>query len=655
MNIKKMHLQRRQWIVPTLLMGFLFVSLRGEGRVSAFAGEPVWGRKPVLAYFALTASLADEFKTGVGLTDEEFEIVHEIARQESDQLRLLEQTTQAIIEDKSLTEAEKRQQIAQSRYNESVLQVVDIHKQVLQEALDKKNYSHLVSWIETHWTRERALHSTLQVVNSPNSARTYTIYATHYDSNGSYAVALPDKCVKFADGGNSICDGSGYSTGQYAVKLSFDETVTVQSFDSGPWNVDDNFWANLEDPHPRRLYTDLPLGMPEAQAAYFDDYNDGLDQYDRIVTAPFAIDLGDEIGSDIGLIPGANDWIEVTFLWTEGWDELQPEVITLFEPTKLEPPYTGDMCITAWHRLFPMLKEGGQAAYLTLNVDDPLQSTNSAEWKPNIPVSGEYLVRAFIPDHGPIDWLCPAQTINFDTGDAEYIIHHADGETTISKNQGPMANQYLDLGTYDFDVGTSGKVTLTDLNDEANLSHTVAFSAMQFRQIVPPPTPTPTPSPTPTPTPTPLPDPYINAGIGIVNNGANITIPIQAGNLQSPGLGQAVIDVQYDPEVVEIVNCQPDPDGLFETETCQPDFDADDIFPDTVRFTINSTSGESGNLMLAHLTFQAIGAPSQFSWINLLLSQLIEPGGKNIPAYVHNGMICIAPCENIWFLPVIGK
>lgn len=650
----------RRWIFSALLVLalpvlFLLTHLRGEG-LALQAGEPVWGRKPVLAYFFLTTSLANELKQEVPLPDKTFESVRALAQAEAGALHELEQSTWAIIQDETLTKTEKRARIAASGYNDAVRQTLNASIQTLQTVLDEPTYARLVAWIENRWEIERTLHGKVQALNGPTAARTYSIFATHYDSNGSYAVSLPDKCVKFTDAGNSICEGSGYETGNYSVQLSYDgNTTSVQTFDSGPWNVDDNFWARLEDPHPRRLFTDLPLGMPAAQAAYFDDYNDGLDQFDRIVTAPFAIDLGEDVGSDIGLEPGNNDWIDATFTWTDGWDNLNPAVVTLLSPTDLEPPYTGDMCVTAWHKIFPYLKEGGQAAYLTLNVDDPAQSTNSAEWQPDLPVAGEYQVLAFIPDHDPIDWLCPPATIHSDTTDAEYTIYHAAGETTVSENQGPIANQYLNLGTYDFDAGNDGKVTLSDLNDEENLSHTVAFSAMQFRQIVPPPAATPTVTPTQTPTPTPTPNPQAIVGHGIVNPGESVTIPVIARHIQNPGVGSAVVNVQYDPAVVEATGCTPDPNGVFDTESCQPDYDADDVFPDVVQFTLHSSGGVSGEFLLANLTFEAVGSPGSFTWLELFLMEFLYPGGAAIPAQPFDGMICLVPCENITFLAIISR
>jgi LysM repeat protein len=151
--------------------------------------------------------------------------------------------------------------------------------------------------------------------------RTFRIFATRYDSGGAYTVALPDQCVKFSNAGNSVCAEDGYQLGwNYNVFLSYEGSTAAAVLESGPWNIDDNYWATVFDPTPRRMFADLPLGMPEAQAAYFNNYNGGVDQFGRVVTAPFGIDLARQVSIDIGLQPGTNDWIDVSFLWTEGWD-----------------------------------------------------------------------------------------------------------------------------------------------------------------------------------------------------------------------------------------------------------------------------------------------------------------------------------------------
>lgn len=151
--------------------------------------------------------------------------------------------------------------------------------------------------------------------------RSFEVYATRYDSGGAYTVALPDKCLKFSNAGNHLCEDMGYAVGQnYTVFLSYRKSTAAKVLESGPWNVDDNYWAGFGDPQPRRMFADLALGIPEAQAAFFNGYNGGLDQFGRKVTAPFGIDLARQVSIDIGLEPGVNDWITVSFMWTEGWN-----------------------------------------------------------------------------------------------------------------------------------------------------------------------------------------------------------------------------------------------------------------------------------------------------------------------------------------------
>jgi hypothetical protein len=639
-------------LILTVFLGFLLIGVNLISQVTlASSTESVWGNKPLLEYFVLSATLSERLKEEVGLSDTQFDILRQITLNEVEQFRAMEEESKAIILDENLSLPEKRSQIAASGHNQRVLDAVDRSNRGLEDALGAETYIELVNWIEREWVSERDQHGILGFTpQGPSTARTYSIFATRYDSNGVYTVALPDACVKFANQGKHLCDGSGYEVGQdYSVKLAYQSSVTVEVLDSGPWNVDDNYWSLVEDPQPRRLFPDLPLGMPEAQAAYFDDYNGGEDQFGRTVTAPFGIDLDRDVSIDIGLQPGNNDWIDVTFLWTDGWEYLQAEVVTLYGPTSLHPAYTGDMCVTAWHRINGYQRN--VPAYLTLNVNEASQSTNWASWYPDLPRSGNYQVRAYIPDHPAIDWLCPDKPIPIDTSDARYTIHYTnDQQKTVSRNQGPLTNMWLDLGTYQFDQGSGGGVVLTDLNGELNLSHTIAFSAMQFRMELPS-LPTPTPSPTPTPTPTPLPDPVIWSGFGLSEQNSSVTIPLGARYLQDPGLGTAFIDVQYDPAVVQAVGCLVDPGVNFESKSCS----LNSVYTDTVHFELASSTGVTGDPLVAYLTFQAIGQPGEASKLEVFPEIFEEPDGSPIPVSAHDGIVCITPCQNIAYLPVIAR
>jgi len=606
---------RYRWFVLTALLTLVFslVGLRSSGLANpapAPASEPVWGRKPVLAYFFLTSSLAEILQKEVGIPEPQFREIQDLARQEAAQLEALEAASLEIVADNRLTLSQKRAQIASRGYNQQAAAIIVDSQQQLGALLDERTYDRLVAWIESRWLVERELHGSPQAAASPSGARTYSIYATRYDAGGAYAVALPDKCVKFANIGWHTCDEYGYQINQnYSVKLKYQNSVTAKVLESGPWNVDDAYWATTNDPTPRRMFTDLPLGMPEAQAAYFDNYNGGLDQFGRVVTAPFGIDLAREVSIDIGLQPGENDWIEVTFLWTENWDSAPAQVITLGKPTKLIPKWDGDT------------------------------------------------------DHAAINWTCPVTTLTCDTSEARYTIAHAQGSTTVSRDQCPIANDWVNLGTYEFNQGTGGKVTLTDLNSEADFSRTVSFSAMRFSLLsAPTPTPRPTNTPTPTatptqtPTPTATPFPAVGASLEQVQPGESVTVTIGASGLQAPGLGSALVEVQYDPAVVNAVGCNLNPGGYPTSQAdCNLSSDQDGVYPDAVRFDLAFSPGVNGTLPLADIGFSAVGPAGGFSNIGVILLAFSDTIGTPITATAHTGWVCIQPCQGVYFMPLFTK
>ena len=298
--------------------------------------------KPVLEYLLLTPSISADLAEETTLTPLQLGIARSIARLEATQLRRLERESLPIISDPRLTLEQKRAAIQHMGYNQRVAAITRTSGQILSLLLDAKSLTALSAWMARRWRLEQAAHGITSF--SPRQAeRSYKIFATRYDSGGRYAVALPDKCLKFANAGNHVCDSDGYQVNQgYMVILSYDGSTGAEVWESGPWNVDDNYWSTLGDPQPRRMFADLPLGMPEAQAAYFDGYNGGVDQFGRVVSAPFGIDLARQVSIDIGLEPGNNDWITVSYMWTDGWGKKpkggQEQGATSALVTPLPPP-----------------------------------------------------------------------------------------------------------------------------------------------------------------------------------------------------------------------------------------------------------------------------------------------------------------------------
>ncbi|MEN3316092.1 MAG: hypothetical protein V7605_2326 [Acidimicrobiaceae bacterium] len=174
----------------------------------------------------------------------------------------------------------------------------------------------------------------------PQQFTSARVFATQYNPTppGSFDVALPDKCAKFAALGlTSTLSATGCPPG-YAVGLDYRVVVTrdngqsavIPLKDSGPWNIDDNYWDyGPNTPRPRRFAADLPPGVPETQAAFSNGYHSsancldlngqptghagGTDQFGRCVLNPAGIDLSRAAASQLGI--AGNDWVTVTFLW----------------------------------------------------------------------------------------------------------------------------------------------------------------------------------------------------------------------------------------------------------------------------------------------------------------------------------------------------
>lgn len=168
------------------------------------------------------------------------------------------------------------------------------------------------------------------------------VYATQYDPNtpGSVEVAVPDKCAKFAalrQPSNLASSGCppGYALGLDYRALVVRDSGQYAAFpvrDVGPWNLDDNYWNfGPGAPQPRRLFSGLPPGLPESQAAFSNGYNQspncknldgtlsghagGADQFGRCVLNPAGIDLSVAAAAQLGLGRLQSEWVSVAFLW----------------------------------------------------------------------------------------------------------------------------------------------------------------------------------------------------------------------------------------------------------------------------------------------------------------------------------------------------
>jgi hypothetical protein len=129
----------------------------------------------------------------------------------------------------------------------------------------------------------------------------------------------------------------------------------------------------------------------------------------------------------------------------------------------------------------------GDHTYYTYgsNTSDNVTNTNRGTWTPTLPRAGYYTVRASIPQG------CSIRSGVYATATAKYEIVHAQGRTekTIDHH---TAQAWVDLGTFLFNEGRNGNVTLTDLTQEPfSDKRVVFFDAVQWVYQGPPPGETP--------------------------------------------------------------------------------------------------------------------------------------------------------------------
>ncbi len=99
-----------------------------------------------------------------------------------------------------------------------------------------------------------------------------------------------------------------------------------------------------------------------------------------------------------------------------------------------------------------------------LTVDEPY---SEVEWRPNLPTTGLYEVEV---------WY--VQGTNR-ASDAVYTVHHSGGSTPVAVNQQGGGSQWNVIGTFNFDAGTGGHVTMNnDANPLVVIADAVRFTSL---------------------------------------------------------------------------------------------------------------------------------------------------------------------------------
>ncbi|MHB9111651.1 MAG: LGFP repeat-containing protein [Thermoleophilia bacterium] len=317
-----------------ILAVFLMLVATPDGRGAETVTPWLDDSKPIASFLFTDEEMLGRLQSDLGLAPAQTDAVRTAGRKEAASLAALKKESETVVGRTDLAIEQKQSAVKEMQYNERLRGAVSTARVEIETALDTGQRAQLASWVAARMGEQRqqfvaaattAAMGTTGAAGAAGGAATaatgggYRIYATQYHSNygpGSVDVAVPDKYVKFASLGWEY--HSGYPAGgNYSVNLSLNgrQLNGIQVKDCGPWNIDDNYWNTAGGARPRRLFAGLATGLPEAQAAYFDGYNGGKDQFGRTISNPAGIDLSPQAGVQLGLGYLVSGWIYVNFNW----------------------------------------------------------------------------------------------------------------------------------------------------------------------------------------------------------------------------------------------------------------------------------------------------------------------------------------------------
>jgi uncharacterized repeat protein (TIGR02543 family) len=127
----------------------------------------------------------------------------------------------------------------------------------------------------------------------------------------------------------------------------------------------------------------------------------------------------------------------------------------------------------------------------------------------------------------------------------------------------------------------------------------------------------------------------LDVGSGDVAAGTDIEIPVTmlAGEEM---IGAATIEIQYDPSVLNVIDCAANPKKAFDSALCNTDPERG-----VVRLSAVSAGGTSGIQALANITFQAIGQTGESSAVTLEVTAFARASGLPVKVGVRAGQIDI--------------
>ena len=300
------------WLFLGVMLSLGCVVLAGEPvpvKAQAYSSYQV-PEKPVLSFVLSDEANVEEFRNEFGLGDEEVEAALAAVHEENEALaREYDESEHLVEANEGLTEGQIRARIDSSDYDERVREIIAGTKAAVEGLLPEDRRADLESWVNAKFAegRERASEDSVTVqrrVSRKGRGVRCEVFATHYKGFTRFEVALPHRNIK-----------ERFTSGKAARKVIITrkrDRIRAPVKEVGPWNIRDNYWRARKK---RDMWDNLRRCKPEAEAAYFDNYNRGEDQFGREVLNPAGVDLTPRAAKRLGLRRLQNAWVWVRYPW----------------------------------------------------------------------------------------------------------------------------------------------------------------------------------------------------------------------------------------------------------------------------------------------------------------------------------------------------
>ena len=297
---------RAPLLVPVLILLAGDHVAVGAGEYSAYSDA----KKPVLAVILSEQQNIDEFKAHFGLSARQVDAVLTAIRRENRVLaQVFGESEIVLAANRDLPRKEIAKKIAASDYDEKVAAAVARTKQRIEAIVPEDQSADLEGWVDEQWNQEvRAASeedytasSETYMVSSQSKGIRCRVFATQYTGYTEREVALPHRNLKF-----------GRQPRVRIWRVSGGPSVGPSVKEVGPWNTYDNYWVQNKD---RAMYKRVPRCKPEAQVAYYQNFNKGKDEFGREVLNPAGVDLAPDVARSMGLEEYQNAWVWIRFPW----------------------------------------------------------------------------------------------------------------------------------------------------------------------------------------------------------------------------------------------------------------------------------------------------------------------------------------------------